>query len=265
MTLFATVLAVLSPAKKLNFETQSPIELELTIPALLKETRFLAETTKKLGPEQIKKMMKLSDDLAELNFQRFQKFDPKPNRPRGSKQAVLAFAGDTYVGLRATEFDLEDMAFAQDHLGILSGLYGLLRPLDAISPYRLEMGTSITNPRGNSLYDFWGDRVTTCINKRLKALESDALINLASHEYFSVLKRGKLDARVITPVFKESRNGQLKIISFSAKRARGSMARFMIRSRAKEPSVLKKFREDGYRFEKSGSTESEWLFVRKAP
>ena len=256
------MLALLSPAKKLNFEPESPVAFELTSPELLKETRLLSETTRKLGPDQIKKMMKLSDDLAELNFQRFQKFDPKPTRPKGSKQAVLAFAGDTYVGLRATEFDAEEMAFAQEHLGILSGLYGLLRPLDAIQPYRLEMGTRLKNPRGNSLYEFWGDRVSARVNARLRSLKSDALINLASHEYFSVLQKDKLNARVITPVFKEERNGVLKIISFSAKRARGSMARFMIRNRATEPATLKKFREDGYRFDKSGSTDAEWLFVR---
>jgi uncharacterized protein len=258
------VLAVLSPAKKLNFEPETQSGLRSTTPELLKETHLLAETTRKLAPAQIKKMMKLSDDLAELNFQRFQSFDSKATRPRGSKQAVLAFAGDTYVGLRAAEFELEEMTFAQEHLGILSGLYGFLRPLDAIQPYRLEMGTRFPHPRGNSLYEFWGDRVSRKINARLKALKSDTLINLASHEYFSVVQPNEVKGVVITPVFKEKRNGALKIISFCAKRARGSMARYMIQKRSTDPSVLQTFREDGYRFDKSKSTETEWLFVRDA-
>lgn len=264
VTLFA-VFAVLSPAKKLDFEPKAPLGLKFSTPELLKETLLLSETTRKLAPEQIKKLMKLSDELAALNFERFQNFDAKATRPKNGQPAVLAFAGDTYVGLRAFDFEKNEMEFAQEHLGILSGLYGLLRPLDVIQPYRLEMGTRLLNSRGNSLYEFWGDRVSRRINARLKALQSETLINLASHEYFSVVKEQHLNGNVITPVFKEQRKGSLKIISFSAKRARGSMARYLIQNRLKDPKALQKFREDGYRFDKSGSTESEWLFVRDAP
>lgn len=259
------MLAVISPAKKLNFEPEAPAGFGLTTPELLKETRLLAETTRELGPGQIKTLMKLSDDLAELNFQRFQSFDAKATRPAGSKQAALAFAGDTYTGLRAAELSAEEMQFAQQHLGILSGLYGVLRPLDAIQPYRLEMGTRLKNPRGNSLYEFWGNRVAERLNKRLAQVDSEVLVNLASQEYFGVIPQGTLKAQVITPVFKEWRGDKLKIISFSAKRARGTMARYIIKKALNEAEPLKKFREDGYRYDRSGSTATEWLFVRDAP
>jgi len=255
------VFAVLSPAKKLNFDP-APGALVST-PTLLKETKLLSETTRALKTVDIKKLMKLSDNLAELNFDRFQSFDAKASRPKGGKQAALAFDGDTYSGLRAPEFTTEDLEFAQTHLGILSGLYGLLRPLDWIQPYRLEMGIRLKNPRGKSLYEFWGERVTKQLNKSLKAAESNTLINLASNEYFSVVVPEALSGRIITPVFKEDRGGALKIISFSAKRARGTMARYIIENRLEDPEALKDFRQDGYRFKKAGSNEDEWLFVRK--
>lgn len=261
------MLAILSPAKKLNFDApavDSP-RLRLTTPELLRETKLLAESTRALTTANIKKLMSLSDSLAELNFDRFQAFDIKASRPKGSKQAALAFNGDTYVGLAADTFSEDDMAFAQDHLGILSGLYGLLRPLDAIQPYRLEMGTRLQTPRGRSLYEFWGDRVAARIDKRLEQMNSDVLINLASNEYFSVLPRHSLKARVVTPVFKEIRDGKAKIISFSAKRARGTMARYIVNKRLADPAALKKFNLDGYRFQKADSDDDHWLFLRDQP
>ncbi len=237
----------------------------MTTPALLAQTRILMETARSLDMADLEQLMKLSENLAELTFERFQCFDAKATRPRGSKQAILAFAGDTYVGLEAAAFSAEDMAFAQDHLAILSGLYGVLRPLDAIQPYRLEMGTRLATPRGSTLYEFWGDRVAKVIDKRLASLGSRVLVNLASREYFSVLPRQTLRARVITPVFKELRGGRAKIISFSAKRARGAMARYLVEKRLTDPAGLKRFRRDGYRYSKRGSTEDEWLFLREQP
>jgi cytoplasmic iron level regulating protein YaaA (DUF328/UPF0246 family) len=206
--------------------------------------------------------MKLSDSLARLNHQRFQEFDPHTARPKGSKQAALAFDGDTYVGLRAREFTPEQMQFAQQHIAILSGLYGLLRPLDAILPYRLEMGTRLATPRGASLYEFWGDRIAQKINQRLKKSGNGVVLNCASQEYFGAVPEGALKAKVITPVFKEVRGGVAKIVSFSAKRARGMMARYVVDKRVTDVEAIKKFKEDGYKFVSKESTESQWLFLR---
>lgn len=235
----------------------------MTTPELLKETRTLHETTSRLKPADLKRLMKLSDSLAHLNHQRFQEFDPKAARPTGSKQAALAFDGDTYVGLRAPDFTPEEMEFAQEHVAILSGLYGLLRPLDAILPYRLEMGTRLRTPRGASLYEFWGDRVAKKINERLKKSAGRVVLNCASQEYFGVIPSGALAVPVITPVFKEVRGGQAKIVSFSAKRARGMMARYVVSNRITSPEKIKKFNLDGYAFVSEGSTETDWLFLRK--
>lgn len=255
------MIVLLSPAKKLNFEPVT--EFSVTTPELLKETKVLHETTRRLSAADLKRLMKLSDSLAKLNQRRFQEFDADSARPPGSKQAALAFDGDTYVGLRAPEFTKEEMEFAQQHVAILSGLYGVLRPLDAIQPYRLEMGTRLKTPRGGSLYDFWGDRVAKTINQRLKKMVGGVVVNCASQEYFGVIPEGSLAAPVITPVFKELRGGQAKIVSFSAKRARGAMARYIVKHRLTEASGLKKFNQDGYRFMPKESTATEWLFLRE--
>jgi uncharacterized protein len=255
------VIVLLSPAKKLNFE---PVpEFSVTTPELLKETQVLHETTRRLTAADLKRLMKLSDSLAELNHRRFQEFDAGKTRPPRSKQAALAFDGDTYVGLRAPEFTKEEMDFAQQHVAILSGLYGLLRPLDAIQPYRLEMGTRLETPRGKSLYEFWGARVAKKINQHLKKLGGKVVINCASQEYFSVIPEGTLAVPVITPVFKEARGGQARIVSFSAKRARGTMTRYIVKNRLTEASELKNFMEDGYQFIPKESTATEWLFLRE--
>jgi cytoplasmic iron level regulating protein YaaA (DUF328/UPF0246 family) len=258
------VLILLSPAKKLNFASHAD-DYPLSIPELLTETRVLSETTSELLACDLKRLMKLSDGLSKLNFERFQSFDPYSERPKGSCQAAFAFDGDTYAGLRARELSRGQLEFAQEHLGILSGLYGLLRPFDAIQPYRLEMGTRLKTPRGASLYEFWGDRVAHNAEKRLKKMGSNVVVNLASTEYASVIPSGALKARIVTPVFKEVRGGKAKIISFSAKRARGAMARFIIEKGLTEPSGMKRFTRDGYRFEKSESSENQWLFLRSAP
>lgn len=254
------VIVLLSPAKKLDFQPEPAFPL--TTPELLKETRTLHQTTGQLKPADLKRLMKLSDSLALLNHQRFQAFDPETPRPRGSKQAALAFDGDTYAGLRAREFSPEEMQFAQEHIAILSGLYGLLRPLDAILPYRLEMGTRLATPRGSSLYDFWGDRIAKKINQRLKRSGGSIVLNCASQEYFGVIRDGVLSAPVITPVFKELRGGQAKIVSFSAKRARGMMARYVVENRITEVDAVKGFKEGGYRFVSKESTHTHWLFQR---
>lgn len=258
------MLVLLSPAKKLDFST-FPRDLPLTVPELLAETKLLAQTTRQLTSRDLKNLMKLSDDLAELNYQRFQNFDARSARPKGSKQAAFAFDGDTYKGLRAREFSETELAFAQEHLGILSGLYGLLRPFDAIQPYRLEMGTRLSTPRGSSLYQFWGDRVAARIERRLRKLGSNLVVNLASTEYASVIPKGSVKGRWLTPVFKELRSGKAKIISFSAKQARGAMARYVVEKSLTDASGLKSFRRDGYRFCPEESTESEWLFLRNQP
>lgn len=262
------MLFVLSPAKRLDFERSfsEPLSaLPVTTPELFQETRLLSQTVKELSAAELKKLMSLSDSLARLNVERFQSFDAESGRPFGSRPAALAFDGDTYAGLRARDFSAEEMRFAQERLVILSGFYGLLRPLDAISPYRLEMGTRIKTPRGSTLYEFWGDRVAKKVDARLKKLGSSVLVNLASEEYFSVLSRGKLKAHVVTPVFKELRGGKAKVVSFSAKRARGAMARFLVEERLTEPDGMKKFRADGYKFQARGSTATEWLFLRDQP
>lgn len=258
----ARVLAVLSPAKKLDFSTQAAAKATLTVPQLRKETAELSQVTAKLSAPEVAKLMKLSPQLGQLNFTRFQQFDAASAKPTGSRQAAFAFDGDTYVGLGARTLSSDDLTYAQEHVWILSGLYGVLRPLDAILPYRLEMGTKLSTERGSSLYDFWGDRISKLLSKQLRKLGEETLINLASNEYFGAVDEKALSARVITPVFKENRGGQLKIISFSAKRARGAMARFMIEQRLDRPEGLQDFRVDGYKYQKKGSNPESWLFVR---
>ena len=217
------MLILLSPAKNMNFDP-APEAPRATKPIFLKDAAELSSTTKKLTKAKIKSLMKISDKLAELNHERFQAFDPD-GRSESLKQAALAFNGDVYLGLEAGTMSKDDFAFAQDHLRILSGLYGLLRPLDAIQPYRLEMGSRLKNPRGENLYDFWGDRIAQEIDKAVKGHEDPTVVNLASHEYFGAVDRKALKAPVVTPVFKETKDGDGKIVMFYAKRARGMMAR----------------------------------------
>jgi cytoplasmic iron level regulating protein YaaA (DUF328/UPF0246 family) len=187
-----------------------------------------------------------------------------PFTKKNAKQALLAFKGDVYTGLNAETFTEDDFEFAQQHLRILSGLYGVLRPLDLIQPYRLEMGTKLTNDKGKNLYEFWDKKPTQALNKQLTSLDSSTVINLASNEYFNAIDKSGLKANIITPVFKDYKNGKYKIISFYAKKARGLMSAYIIKNKLQEPSQIKKFNVDGYYFEPQGSTENEWLFLRDA-
>jgi cytoplasmic iron level regulating protein YaaA (DUF328/UPF0246 family) len=256
------VLAVLSPAKALDFESPAQAKATATAPQLFTDLQELVAVAQKLDAKALGALMKLSPSLSKLNATRFAEFDASSKKPAGSRPAAFAFDGDTYVGLRAREMDAADIAFAQEHVWILSGLYGVLRPLDAILPYRLEMGSRLATQRGKSLYDFWGSKVATTLKKQLSKLGSQTLVNLASNEYFSVVDRAALGLNVLVPTFKEKKGKDLVIVSFSAKRARGSMARFIVKERITEPAGLKDFSEDGYKFQKAGSTDSEWLFVR---
>jgi cytoplasmic iron level regulating protein YaaA (DUF328/UPF0246 family) len=255
------MLILLSPAKNMNFDSVDRA-LPASVPALLDETRALAATTRGLSTSKIKSLMKISADLAKLNRERFQAFDA--DQP-GSKQAALAFAGEVYRGLEAGSLTDDDLAFAQDHLRILSGMYGALRPLDAIHPYRLEMGRKLHTRRGESLYDFWGDTIAQHLNT-LQADESDPVVlNLASNEYFKAVDRKALNARIITASFKEEKDGQARMLMVFAKKARGMMARWAIENRVSDPADLVKFDAGGYAYDEAGSSESDLLFTRPQP
>jgi cytoplasmic iron level regulating protein YaaA (DUF328/UPF0246 family) len=257
------MLILLSPAKNLNYEPVSQ-ELPATKPRLEADIATLAKVAAKLKRSDIAKLMRLSDNLAELNYQRFQAFDPSLNGPE-VLQAALAFNGDVYQGLRAREFSAEDLNWAQDHVRILSGLYGLLRPLDVIAPYRLEMGTRLKTERGDSLYDFWGDRLSKAINEDLASQHGAIVLNLASTEYFSAISKKALKARVITANFKEIKHGEARVLSFYTKHARGAMARFCIENRMVNPEGIKAFDVDGYHFDPEGSIGDNWVFSRPQP
>ena len=251
------MLIVLSPAKRLDFTEVA--DAPATARRFTGETASLAVTTRRLTKADLRRLMSISDNLAELNRERFQAFDPETD---DGVQAAFAFAGDVYEGLSARELDTKALTWAQDHLRILSGFYGLLRPLDRIQPYRLEMGTRLKTRRGSSLYDFWGDRISKQLNADAEGQADPTLINLASQEYFGAVDAKALKLPVVTPHFKEQKDGEARIISFFAKKARGSMARFAIDERIDKAEDLKAFDRDGYRFDKSASTEMDWIFIR---
>jgi cytoplasmic iron level regulating protein YaaA (DUF328/UPF0246 family) len=254
------MIAVVSPAKKLD---TAPIDLPLdpTQPQLLDQAELLMGTTRRLSPQALRKLMGISEKLAELNHHRFQSF-ATPFTSDNAKPAALTFNGDVYLGLDAGTLSTQDLAWAQDHVAILSGLYGLLRPFDLMQPYRLEMGTRLKTRRGKNLYAFWGQRITDRINTQLTEHADQTLVNLASNEYFKAVKLDKLSGVVITPVFKELRDGGPKVISFMAKRARGEMTRFMVQQRLDRPEGLKDFDQSGYRFDQALSTPTTWTFTR---
>jgi len=254
---------VLSPAKNMNFDPV-PGAPKATKPSLLKDAIELGAATRKLTRGKIKSLMNVNDKLADLNYQRFQAFEGKPNG-HGAKQAALAFNGDVYFGLEAKTLDKEDFKYAQDHLRILSGLYGLLRPLDGIEPYRLEMGSRLKNARGADLYAFWGEKIAKEINIAVKAHQDRSVVNLASHEYFGAVDLGTLGARVVTPVFKDEKDGKLRSLQFFAKRARGAMARWAIQKRIKRAADLKKCDAMGYKFREGDSSDDLWVFSRPQP
>ncbi|MHA6289289.1 peroxide stress protein YaaA [Maricaulis sp. CAU 1757] len=253
------MLILLSPAKNMNFDPVGR-DLDLTEPPLIDETRILSKTTRQLSLNKLKSMMKINDDLARLNRDRFQAFDTEAP---GEKAAAFAFNGEVYRGLDATSLGDEDLAWAQDHVRILSGMYGLLRPLDGIHPYRLEMGRKLHTRRGETLYDFWGDRIA----RELNTLQSDnpVVLNLASNEYFKSVDKKTLKGRVITATFKEEKDGQLRALMVYAKKARGLMARWVIENRVEDPDELVKFDLGGYRYQPDGSKPDDLLFTRPQP
>ena len=254
------MLAVVSPAKKLDTAVLDRA-LPVTQPDLLSETQELITTTRALKPRDLQALMGISENLAALNHERFQQFQT-PFTESNAKPAALMFNGDTYMGLDAASLGTPDLEWAQNHLAILSGLYGLLRPLDLMQPYRLEMSTRLKTKRGSTLYAFWGDRITAQIGSTLSQHEDQTLINLASNEYFKSVKTEELPGTVITPAFKEIRDGKPKMISFMAKKARGMMARYIIEQRLDRPEGMKDFQVGGYRYDSGLSTDTTWAFTR---
>lgn len=254
------MLMVISPAKTLDFETP-PTTAKFTQPQYLDHSQELITQLRELTPSQISELMDLSDKLAGLNAARFGSWTPAFT-PENAKQALLAFKGDVYTGLAAETLSQADLDYAQQHLRMLSGLYGLLRPLDLMQPYRLEMGTKLANARGKDLYAFWGNRISEWLNEALADQGDDVLLNLASNEYFSAVKRPALNARVIDTEFRDQKNGQYKIISFYAKKARGMMTRFVISERIDKPDDLKQFDVQGYRYSKELSKADKLVFLR---
>lgn len=254
------MLSVISPAKTLDYETP-PVTRRSTQPAFLDDAAALVADARKLDPAAIRNLMGVSENIANLNHQRFMDWHQPFDRDN-AKQAVLAFKGDVYTGLDADTLSAEQLAFAQKHLRILSGLYGVLRPLDLMQPYRLEMGLKFANRGGANLYEFWGDRLTKHLNAQLRKTGTPILLNLASNEYFKAVKPGALDGEVITPVFKDLKNGKYRIISFFAKKARGQMARYIIEKEINDVAALKKYRVAGYRYNAGESTARELVFTR---
>lgn len=255
------MLIIISPAKTLDYQSELATERH-TKPQLLKYSETLINEARKLSAPQIGKLMGISDKLADLNATRFHDWQPKFT-PANARQAILAFKGDVYTGLRAETFTEAQFDFAQQHLRILSGLYGVLRPLDLMQPYRLEMGIRLANPQGKDLYQFWGDVITDTLNKALKDQGDDVVINLASDEYFKSVKPKQLKGTLIKPVFLDEKNGKYKVISFYAKKARGLMSRYIIENQLTEVAQLKKFDSEGYFFDDEASTDSELVFKRR--
>lgn len=254
------MLVVISPAKNLDYESQTPSSIH-SKPALLAESKLLIEDLRALAPHDISALMKISDKLGALNHDRFQQWKA-PFSLKNARQAVFAFNGEVYTGLDAYNFNEAELEFAQEHLRILSGLYGVLRPLDLMQAYRLEMGTRFENARGKDLYAFWGDLITKQLNKQLKSSGAEILLNLASNEYFKSVDKKSLQAEIITPVFKDKKNGEYKVMSFFAKKARGRMCAYIIKKNITQAQKVKRFNWDGYGYNKELSSTSEWVFTR---
>lgn len=254
------MLITISPAKTLDYE--SPLATQqFTQPELLSESQKLINVCRKLTPADIASLMKISDKLAGLNAARFAEWHTDFT-PENARQAILAFKGDVYTGMQAETFSQNDFEFAQSHLRILSGLYGVLRPLDLMQPYRLEMGISLKNTRGKNLYEFWGDIITKQLNQALAQQKDQILVNLASDEYFKSVNTKKLDGQIIKPIFLDDKNGKYKVISFYAKKARGLMSRFIIQNRLTKTDQLTDFNLEGYQFDESQSKGNELIFTR---
>lgn len=257
------MLIVISPAKTLDMQP-SERRLPVTQPAFLPDSQQLIDILRQHTAVQLRELMDISDDLATLNVERNRAWRT-PFTIKNAKPALLAFRGDVYEGLDVDSMSDADIEFAQRHLRILSGLYGVLRPLDLMQAYRLEMGTRLVNPRGANLYQFWGERVTQQVNAALVQAQAAVLLNLASNEYFKVLKPKQVSARIITPQFLDLKNGQYKMISFYAKRARGLLSSWVIRQRVNDPERIKAFAGEGYRFDAARSQGDDWVFVRDLP
>ena len=260
------MLLLISPAKKLDFESIAPTDT-YTMPDFLSEAQELISILRGYSVADIAKLMKLGDKLAQLNYDRYQHWHT-PFHPQNAKQAVATFKGDVYTGMNINSFDAAQLAFTQEHLRILSGLYGLLRPLDLMQPYRLEMGTRLATSKGKNLYAFWGNTITDAINQHLARIKASYVINLASNEYFSVVQPNRLHKPVITPVFKELRqdkNGQpqYRIISLLAKRARGMMSAYILKNQLQNIEDIKNFNQAGYQYQDSLSSQSQWIFTRQ--
>ncbi|HHG8771224.1 TPA: peroxide stress protein YaaA [Raoultella planticola] len=254
------MLILISPAKTLDY--QSPLATtRYTQPELLEYSQQLIGVARQLSAPQIAKLMSISDKLADLNATRFHDWHPDFT-PQNARQAILAFKGDVYTGLQAETLSEADFDFAQQHLRMLSGLYGVLRPLDLMQPYRLEMGIKLENPNGKDLYQFWGDVITDTLNQALKAQGDDIVINLASDEYFRSVKTKQLQGQIIKPVFLDEKNGKFKVISFYAKKARGLMSRYIIEKRLTQPEQLVGFDSEGYFFDSEASGNGEMVFKR---
>jgi len=255
------MLILISPAKKLDFDSLPQTD-DFSMPNCLPDSSELIKTLRPYSVAQLEKLMHLSNNLAQLNHDRYHDWS-LPFTPQNAKQAILTFKGDVYAGLNIESFSDEQLEFTQDHLRILSGLYGLLRPLDLMQPYRLEMGTRLENQRGKNLYDFWGSQITQLINQQLQQCNSDVLLNLASNEYFKAVKQKEIEGQLITPVFKEKRDdGSYKIIGIYAKKARGMMSAFILKNKLEDVEQIKHFKEAGYCYNKELSNDSDWVFSR---
>lgn len=254
------MLALISPAKTLDYETTLPTD-KFTLPRLLDHFELLIQDCQKLSATDIAGLMSVSEKIAKLNHERFQDWQADFNFSN-ARQALFAFKGDVYTGLDAYNLTDQNIEFAQNHLRMLSGLYGLLRPLDLMMPYRLEMGTKLQNIRGHNLYEFWGENITNLINADLEQSDTEVLVNIASDEYYKSVKESKIKAEIIKPVFLDQKNGKYKVISFYAKKARGLMARYIIENKLEKAEDLKSFNTDGYYFDAESSLKGELVFKR---
>ena len=254
------MLALISPAKTLDYESALPTDAH-TLPRLLEHSQELIDVSRKLSAADLSNLMSVSEKIAKLNVARFNDWQSEFNFSN-ARQALFAFKGDVYTGLNAYDLNDQHIEFAQNHLRMLSGLYGLLRPLDLMMPYRLEMGTKLQNPRGHNLYQFWGDRITSLINDDLEQANSELLVNIASDEYYKSVIERKIKAEIIKPVFLDQKNGKYKVISFYAKKARGLMARYIIENQLSKVEDLKSFNSDGYYFDANSSLQGELVFKR---
>ena len=256
------MLILVSPAKTLDYESELDVK-DFSVAPLLSDSELLIKELQQKNPDDLSSLMGLSEKLSLLNFDRNMNWK-RPTKPSDSaRQAIFAFKGDVYQGLDASSLSKSEIKYANKNLCILSGLYGLLKPLDLMYPYRLEMGTKMKNKRGNNLYEFWGSKVTELVNDLAMDNRSKAIVNLASVEYFSVLKTDQINLPIINPVFKDYKNGQYKIVSFFAKKARGLMSRFIIQNKIKKSEDLMDFNLDGYRYSKKESKENSPVFLRK--